>query len=327
MKNNIVWTVLCSLLSFTGFSQQDPNVLYDHYIHIADSLYDAKEYKIAALNYSKAFESLGWKGTGHDRYNAACTWALAGNADSAFYQLYNLAEKRNYSNYNWITNDKDLLSLKTDARWEPLLLKVKANKDFIEKDFDRPLVAQLDSILNDDQKYRHQLDSIETLYGWESPQMNEHWRLINEKDSLNLIKVRNILDTRGWLGPNIIGGSGNSTLFLVIQHSDLKVQKKYLPMMRDAVKKGNAFPNDLALLEDRVALGLGKKQVYGSQIGRHPETGEMYVLPLKDPENVDERRASVGLPTLGEYTQYFGFKWDLEEYKKNLPLYAKMNKK
>jgi hypothetical protein len=327
MKINFSSVITCLLISFAGFSQQDPNELYDHYIHIADSLYDSKDYRTSALNYSKAFESLGWKGTGPDRYNAACTWALAGNADSAFYQLNNLAEKRNYSNYQWISTDVDLISLKSDSRWEPLLAKVQSNKELIEKDFDKPLVAQLDSILMNDQKYRKQLDSIQKIYGWDSPQIENQWKLINEKDSINLIKVLHILDTKGWLGPNIIGGQGNSTLFLVIQHSDLKTQKKYLPMMRVAAKKGNAKPSDLALLEDRVALGLGKKQTYGSQIGRNPENGEMYVLPLKDPDNVDKRRAEMQLPTLGEYTQYFGFSWDLETYKKNLPLYVKMNKK
>ena len=84
--------------------------------------------------------------------------------------------------------------------------------------------------------------------------MKAHWRLINEKDSINLIKIKKILDERGWLGADIIGGQGNSTLFLVIQHSDLETQLKYLPMMREAVKNGNANAISLAILEDRVAL-------------------------------------------------------------------------
>ncbi len=42
--------------------------------------------------------------------------------------------------------------------------------------------------------------------------------------------------------------------------------------MREAVKKGNANSSSLALLEDRVALRKGEKQIYGSQIGRDQET-------------------------------------------------------
>jgi len=98
------------------------------------------------------------------------------------------------------------------------------------------------------------------------------------------------LDERGWLGLKVIGNQGNSTLFLVIQHSDLETQLKYLPMMREAVKLGNTRASSLALLEDRVALRQGKRQIYGSQIGRDQETGEYYVSPLIEPEKVNERR-------------------------------------
>jgi hypothetical protein len=90
-------------------------------------------------------------------------------------------------------------------------------------------------------------------------------------------------------------------------------------MMRDAFKKGNAKGQDLALLEDRVALGQSKLQIYGSQIGRDNETQLYYVLPLKDPDNVDKRRAEVGLEPISEYVSNWQIKWNLEQYKKDLP--------
>jgi hypothetical protein len=108
-------------------------------------------------------------------------------------------------------------------------------------------------------------------------------------------------------------------LFLVIQHADQKTQEKYLPMMRAAVKNGKAQGSSLALLEDRVALGQGKRQIYGSQIGRDPDTQLYYVSPLEDPDNVDKRRAEVGLGTLAEYVNRWQIKWDVEQYKKDLP--------
>ena len=148
--------------------------------------------------------------------------------------------------------------------------------------------------------------------------MNEHWQLINKKDSLNLIEVKAILDKYGWVGPDVVGGQGSVTLFLVIQHADQATQEKYLPMMREAVKNGKAQSGSLALLEDRVALRQGKRQIYGSQIGRDPETQVYYVSPLEDPENVDKRRADVGLPPLAEYVKNWQMKWDPEQYKKDL---------
>jgi hypothetical protein len=172
-----------------------------------------------------------------------------------------------------------------------------------------------------------QIDGIEKKYGWDSPQMKDHWKVINEKDSINLIKVLKILDERGWLGADVIGRQGNSTLFLVIQHSNQKTQEKYLPMMREAVAKKKASASSLALLEDRVALGQGKKQVYGSQIGRKPNGGDYYVLPLEDPDNVDKRRDSMGLGSLESYISRWNVKWDVEAYKKMLPKLEALQKR
>jgi hypothetical protein len=199
------------------------------------------------------------------------------------------------------------------------LNEVRLNKEELEKDLDKPLASILEAIYQDDQTYRQQVGEVEEKYGRESDEMKAHWKLISEKDSVNLIKVKKILDERGWLGPKIIGNEGNSTLFLVIQHADLETQEKYLPMMREAVSKENAKASSLALLEDRVALRKGQKQIYGSQIGRDQETGEYYVLPLIDPDNVDQRRAKVGLGTIQDYISNWEMTWDVEAYKKKLP--------
>ncbi|MBK9735077.1 MAG: hypothetical protein IPO92_08980 [Saprospiraceae bacterium] len=278
-----------------------------------------KDFRKSADKYSEAFKANGWKGLSNDRYNAACSWALAAVPDSAFFQLDRIATKANYTNYGHITTDPDLNSLHSDSRWEPLLEKIKQNKDKAEVNLNKPLVAILDSIYVEDQKYRQEIDGIEKKYGWESKEMKDHWKIINEKDSINLIQVKSILDNYGWLGADVVGGQGNSTLFLVIQHSDQATQEKYLPMMREAVKNGKAQGSSLALLEDRVALKQAKRQIYGSQIGRDPDTQIYYVSPLEDPDNVDKRRAEVGLGPLSEYVNHWQIKWDVAQYKKDLP--------
>jgi len=117
-----------------------------------------------------------------------------------------------------------------------------------------------------------------------------------------------LLDQYGWLGADVIGAQGNATLFLVIQHADQATQEKYLPMMREAVKNGKGQGSSLALLEDRVALRQGKKQIYGSQIGRDMGSKLYYVQPLEDPDNVDKRRAQVGLQPLAEYISQWQIK-------------------
>lgn len=174
----------------------------------------------------------------------------------------------------------------------------------------------LDAVYNSDQKYRNQIGGIEKNHGRDSDEIKAHWDLINRTDSINLIKVKTILDQQGWLGPDAIGTKGNSALFLVIQHADIETQLQYLPMMRAAVKTGDAQASSLALLEDRVALRQGRRQIYGSQIARDQETGDYYVSPLDDPDSVDERRAEVGLGPLEAYLDLWDIKWDVDTHVK-----------
>ncbi len=314
--NKLILTILIGILSLNISYSQDQEK-YGESVREASALYDSKDYMASSLKYKEAFDHLGGKAYPNDRYNAACSYALAEDVENAFYHLYYLAENPNikYRNYNHITVDTDLKILYKDERWDKLLTIVKANKDNYEKDFDQELVRTLDTIYQLDQSYRMQIDAIEEEYGRESEEMKAHWQVINETDSINLIKVTNILDEKGWLGANVIGGQGNTTLFLVIQHADMETQIKYLPMMREAVAAGNARGSSLALLEDRVALRQGNRQIYGSQIGRDKESGEYYVSPLVDPENVNERRAEVGLGPIEDYVGRWDVIWDVEKHK------------
>ncbi len=88
--------------------------------------------------------------------------------------------------------------------------------------------------------------------------------------------------------------------------------------MKKAVETGKASPSDLALLEDRVALGQGKRQKFGSQISKDPRSDKNVVMPLDDPDNGDLRRRQVGLQPLSEYVKHWDIKWNVAEYKKDL---------
>lgn len=318
MKNALCFCITLLVFGIVPCSAQ-MNASYSNFAKEGDSLYQKKEFLKSAEAFGRAFAANEDKGSPNDRYNAACSWALAGQKDSSFYHLFRLARKAGYSNLNHLVSDSDLDILHDDARWKELYDLVKKNKDAAEVNLDKPLVAVLDTIYQEDQKYRQQIEGVDKKHGWNSPEMKNLWKVINEKDSINLIRIMKILDERGWLGADVIGQQGNSTLFLVIQHSDLKIQEKYLPMMREAVAKKNASASSLALLEDRVALRQGKKQIYGSQIGRKPNGGDFYISPLEDPDNVDKRRAAVGLGTLESYVSRWNIKWDIEAYKKMLP--------
>jgi hypothetical protein len=268
-SKQLTFSFVFLLFTTLSFGQSVPRQYVD-IVKQADSLYKSKDYLKSAQAYSEAFKTNGWKGSSTDRYNAACSWALANIPDSAFFQLNRIAAKSNYSDYKHIITDEDLNSLHSDKRWNLLLEVIRQNKDKAEANYNKTLVVLLDSIFDEDQKHRAQSKELEEKYGWDSKEVKDLWKIINKKDSSNLVSVKSILDKYGWLGADVVGSKGNQTLFLVIQHSNLPTQEKYLPMMRDAVKNGKAKGSRLALLEDRVALAQGKKQIYGSQISQDP---------------------------------------------------------
>lgn len=175
----------------------------------------------------------------------------------------------------------------------------------------KPLILELNAIYQSDQDIRHKFEEIEKKYKQESKEFQAFGREWFKIDSVNTLKVIAILDKYGWLGADEIGSQGNTTLWLVIQHSDIKIQEKYLPMMRKALKDGKANPADLALLEDRILIRHGKKQIYGSQLEMDTITGKYKLAPIDDEPNVNKRRAEVGLEPLEEYAKNWAIKYVL----------------
>ena len=86
--------------------------------------------------------------------------------------------------------------------------------------------------------------------------------------------------------------------FLVIQHADVAVQERYLPVLRQRVDEGEARPAWLALLVDRIRVARGKSQIYGTQSRFNADTGESELFEIDDPARVNERRALRGMKPL-----------------------------
>jgi len=55
--------------------------------------------------------------------------------------------------------------------------------------------------------------------------------------------------------------------------------------------------------------------LYGTQLSRDSATQKYYLDSLDDPDNVDKRRAKMGLGKLADALLEWGITWDLEEYK------------
>ena len=309
--------VISAILLFTHSFGQNTGK-YSDFVKDALKLYESKDYLKSGLKYSEAFKIFGKNVIVTDRYIAACSWALANETDSAFSQLLKVVNGSNFIFEDYVINNSDLNILHSDKRWSKII-EIINNKDNYDIISDKQLGDTLKAIYFQNVKYRQQVKEIRNKYGVQSDTVKAYWKKIEENDSKILTFVKKILDTRGWLGSDIIGDKGNQILYLAIQHSDIETQEKYLPMMREAVHKGNASPSNFAYLLDRIAIGQGKKQIYGSQINRDQVTGEYYIQPLEDPDNVDIRRKEVGLGKLQDIVSQLGMTWNIEEYKKKLP--------
>ncbi|MEO6254959.1 MAG: DUF4350 domain-containing protein [Ferruginibacter sp.] len=126
---------ICFLLvGYLSFSQ-DNSKAYDALIKKGNSLYEVKDYINSAVAFSSAFLLPGQSISFDDRYACACSWSLASKNDSAFTQLYLIADLKNlnYNDVDDILTDKDLKPLLKDTRWQDVKNKmfIKAYKTFL----------------------------------------------------------------------------------------------------------------------------------------------------------------------------------------------------
>jgi hypothetical protein len=102
--------------------------------HLADSLYQAKNYLSATSYYlQQAVESDFNHRKAGAYYNAACCLALQNKKDSAFTYLKK-SIKTGYSNKENLVNDKDFTSLHSSTKWQKMVNSVKEDKKILNDD-------------------------------------------------------------------------------------------------------------------------------------------------------------------------------------------------
>jgi hypothetical protein len=158
----------------------------------------------------------------------------------------------------------------------------------------------------DDQKRRQEMmDLMDRLAGSDSEKVTKKWKQAverqNDLDDKNRQRLDEIVKQHGWPKKSVFGEEASGVAFLIVQHAELDYQKKYLPLIKEAAAQKEARKSDLAMLEDRILTREGKKQVYGTQLRLNQTTQRMEPYPIEDQENVDARRAAVGLGPLAEY--------------------------
>jgi hypothetical protein len=125
------------------------------------------------------------------------------------------------------------------------------------------------------------------------------WAARRAVDEYNQLRLDQIVSQYGWPSDRLVGTEAASAALLIIEHSGLEMKERYLPILREAVESGQTEPLLLAQLEDEVSVATTGYQIYGTEISL--DTGVPVLVPIKDPEELDARRAAVGLPPMDEY--------------------------
>jgi len=200
-----------------------------------------------------------------------------------------------------------------------------------QTEINKDLKKQLDSILVQDQIFREYLDNqttdlrkqeISNIVGYPKDYLdNNIWSLITKTDSINLLKVENIVQKYGYPGKSMVGEPTNTTVFLVIQHSP-KISK-YYPLIEEAGKNKEIPFTDVAMMLDRKLTEERKSQIYGTQLeGKSitdKQTGKkrqvIYVLPIENAKEVNNRRKKAGFEiTVEENARRFGIEYKQYTY-------------
>ncbi|QDU66873.1 DUF6624 domain-containing protein [Engelhardtia mirabilis] len=132
-------------------------------------------------------------------------------------------------------------------------------------------------------------------------------RRVHETQLRNAALIEPLLDRHGWFTISDFGPQADRDAWRVIQHADGRpeLQERVLLVLDGLVEVGECDPAHYAYLADRVAIGRGEPQTFGTQ-GECVGTGVWRPFAIIEPENVDARRAQLRLAPLAEYVALAG---------------------
>lgn len=149
-------------------------------------------------------------------------------------------------------------------------------------------------MVKEDLRVREELAATGELFEGYHPRMEDVHRR-------NAEELKLIIESHGWPGRSLAGDDGAQAAWLILQHAigNPALQRRCLPLLREAARSGEADPAHAAWLEDRIRVFERRPQRYGTHFDWDDE-GRMSPCALEDPERVDEYRREVGLGPLAE---------------------------
>ena len=246
-------------------------------------------------------------------YNMACAFAMSHQADSAFrYVREALALEDKPGTLISFLTDPDFVNLQQDPRWtgveEQVLDSVQKATGKTYKDL--PLAKRLLRMRALDQAYYSDLKIAESKTGRRSSVVMALWELKRRINEQNVADLEAIISRNGWPKISQVGRQAASAAFLIVQHSNDTLQRKYLPTLKQLCEEQEAAWPDYALMYDRIQTSANMPQRYGSQVRYNDALKKYELFPLEDPAKVDQWRAEAGLGPLKDYVARWGIEWD-----------------
>lgn len=155
------------------------------------------------------------------------------------------------------------------------------------------IVSDIERMVREDQDMREKVLSDPSAW-------------IKGLDERNTEEMKRIVEAIGWPTVSKVGVVTSESAWLLVQHADHDTEfQLYCLELMKAEPPGEVSPRNIAYLEDRILVHTNRGQVYGTQFNEiRDEDGELVRFepqPIEEPENVDKRRASVGLESLELY--------------------------
>ena len=188
---------------------------------------------------------------------------------------------------------------------------IKEGERVMKKELTEALKKSLDSLFMQDKKYRMVMnaespkkrDSIMAMFSIPLDSVGaDFWLKQSKIDSTNMQFLGKVIDEYGYIGASLIGQELKDSAAEIILHSNSI--DTYIEEIREAAKHKELTLTVAATMEDLYLMNKGEDQIYGTQTAY---IDDKYVIwPIKDVENVNERRSKAG------------FKLTLQEYAKEL---------
>jgi hypothetical protein len=275
-------------------------------IALGDTLIKNGDVKGAIIEYQKAYQIN--PNNLETTYSLAAAFSVNMQTDSALKYLYFYIAQ---DTAVWPFINPDFLNSRENNAWEEFEKKlveqllIKFNNSYKDLDYAKKL-WKMRAL---DQAYYKEVEITRKKFGnFSSIEMA--FASIKEKiNKQNVKDLEELVNKKGWPKISNVGENAASAAYLIIQHSTIELQKKYISEIKKLCEENEAKWSNYAYMYDRIQMNENKPQKYGSQLRYNEEKKSYELYKLEDESKVDEWRKEVGLGNLAGYLAQFGINY------------------